>query len=378
MPIRNTLTPSPCPDGLLGGSRPRISVHQRANESPLTFIRSMPHPRDVPLRSKSWVSYLLYLFEESLACLNRETGAHYRLNLYALLPMLDHEQFDTMALLRVRTYFTCMEDNLPGLSAIVPRHDPAAYAERAYIYLLRNARDPVALISIEHAIEEMLERCPFLRDPTSTWICRPERLHVLLATTNESNVFKETKAGKLIIANSPPVFLKLFKFNWRRDGTLWIQWNCIQGNIDRLRADLRIATRGDFCFSTQDDPTHSRPFAIETLVMALLAKPSNEEFSQLQSVSAEMGRMFAGVVAELETVTRVAQIHDRLDREAINGDETNLAHFPKIDLPHTSFMDSLGTAAVLINTSPSVGRIAAAAGLIITSALAIIVYRKRM
>lgn len=385
-------------------SRKKAKQHHRANESPLTFIRSgiglvehrAKRSMDATFLGKNLglvqlaykaIEHTLYFTEESLACLNSQSGTHYRNLVYGLVPILDHEQFDTMAIRRVRTFFSSVsaveeQHPLPEMTTsaeeedderepspiplvAVPRMDPRTYSERSYVLRLSLAESPVAVISIQHAVEELLERCSFLRDPSTTWICRPERLHVLLATTDDPKISVEEKNCRKVLAstNSGPIVLRLHRFLWRRQGTLWVQWHCVQANIDRLRADLRIASGGRLdqaiTGEPEEDPTLSRPFAIETLVMAVLSKPTKEEFLQLKSVTGEMQRMFEGVTCEFNKVVRVGQIHDRLDREALNGDE-QVIFMQKRTLPtqHATFMDNLDFAAGLVKSSPSVGRIA--------------------
>lgn len=360
---RTILIPSPMssPQGSPVASSQRVlesTVRKRvrANESPLTFIRASGGAVS-PISRHGWVERVLFLGEESLACLNSESGRHYRECVYALLPMRAHEQFDTMAIRAVRTYFTNAElgDDENAPTVVVPRENFSLLGknERSYLLLLREAEQPVAQISIEHAVEELLERCPFLRDPGTTWICRPDRLHVLLATTTH-----ESDACKAVIQVTLPIELKLHKFVWRRQGTLWAQWHCTQGNIDRLRSDLRISSGGAIaqCFtpSPEEDPTLSRPFAVETLVMAVLLKPSREEFATLKIITAEMERMFEGVTARFAKVTRVSQIHDRLDREG-----TTEESFPMhpTQPPQTTFLDRVDFGLSLVRTSPTVRRI---------------------
>ena len=354
-------------------------MSHRVNESPLTFIRAVVPREAEPM---GMVERAWFEMAESAACWNRDTGTHYRECLYGLAPMREHEQFDTMLMRRLRTLFTQTTQGeqpmLPAsvlehhsiemqeeyVSVAVPKHDPRAYSERAYLLLL--GQDPVAKISIEHAIEEILEKCEFLRDPESSWISRPDRLHVLLAVTDTSNATKEERAAKRVVHNSPPVILQLHKFEWRREGTLHAQWHCVGGNIDRLRADLRIASKAVLhkCFtsSPEDQPTLSRPFAVETLVMALLVKPTPREFEQLVTVTDEMSKMFTGVTAKLGSVTRVAQLHDHLDREAMNGQEADLeldANFP--------YDDPTAAALRLVKTSPTIKRLVGASAMVLVS-----------
>ena len=405
---------------------------QRANESPLTFIRSQNstnlglgkiHDNDedegAKLRRHQWLERILFFCEESMACLNAESGTHLRDSIYTLLPMLDHEQFDTMGIRRVRNFFayiptpTNLEElkvtmlppsALPDLTSgeedegnefppilrdgvpmtAVPKMDSKAYSERSYILRLSLADEPeVAIISIEHAIEELLERCPFLRDPSTTWVSRPSKLHVLLATTSSSNVTKEIRQCKNVAHASSPIKLKLKRLIWRRQGTLWVQWHCSQGNVDRLRADLRIASGGTvsqtFTPLPEENPSLGRPFALETLVMATLQKPTKEEFAQLVRVTSDMQRMFEGVTVKFSKIARVCQIHNQLDRDALNGEQT------LIDLatnPHKhaeSFVDQLSRAYFLTTHSPSVGRIVLSAALstaVIGAVATTFIYRK--
>ena len=413
--------------------RMRPQPNQRANESPLTFIRSSAHPsrldvvpakRGLVEAATGSLEHLLLLCEESIACLNSQSGTLYRTSVYGLLPMLEHEQFDTMAIRRVRTFFSSVpatqtappsalpdltssteedEDDDDGVSGTddgsstvsapltpmpmvaVPRLDAQAYSERSYVLRLALAEQPVARISIEHTVEELLERCAFLRDPGSTWITRPDRLHVLLATTDHPNVTREERrCRRLIHSLTGPVELKLHRLMWRRQGTLWVQWHCVGGNIDRLRADLRIASGGRieqvFTGSPEQDPTLSRPFAVETLIMAVLNKPTKDEFLQLKTVTGEMQRMFHGVTATFTNVARVSQIHDRLDRDGVMEDEVIEMGKPKrLPSAHAeSFMDRLDLGWDLMRTSPSVGRICAvvASGLLVSSVGALFIIKR--
>ncbi len=423
---RSTGTPSLSAAG--GGSvrlrkRQKNSRTHRANESPLTFIRSSPPPSisvnhpivggsssSSSVSTRMWSSstssssppiveyirrkfeHAMFFAEESVACLNSDSGTHFRNAVYDLQPMFEYEQFDTMAVRKIRNFFQAVvpggethgtlefltsEEETGGASdepsssprtspaplVAIPRMDPNCYSDRWYVLFLRDAQEPIARIAIEHTIDELLERCPFLRDPSSTWISRPDRLHVSLAFTTDSNVSREEKNCKYVIENSDQMELRLHKFMWRRQGTLWAQWHCVRGNIDRLRSDLRIASRGSNVFTDtpEDDPTSSRPFGIETLIMSVLFKPTKDEFTQIQLVTDEMQRMFSGVVARIDRVHRISQLHDRIDKESVNGvDEyfdlvkTQLQNRP-ID---ESFVDKLARGIHLLNTSPSVFRLA--------------------
>ena len=384
--------------------RQKNSRTHRANESPLTFIRSSPPPIAAvnPPSSRVWSAspslpivesirrkfeHAMFFAEESVACLNSDSGTHFRNAVYDLQPMLEYEQFDTMAVRKIRAFFTAVvpggdmhgsmefltseeevESDEPAASprtspaplVAIPRKDPNCYGDRWYVFFLRDAQQPIARIAIEHTIDELLERCPFLRDPSSTWISRPDRLHVALAFTTDANVTREAKQCKLVIENSNEIELRLHKFMWRRQGTLWAQWHCVGGNIDRLRSDLRIASGGSMMFTDipENDPTSSRPFAIETLIMSVLFKPTKDEFSQIQLVTDEMQRMFAGVVAQLDCVHRISQLHDRIDKESVNGID-EFFHLKKENhRGDDSFVDKLARTIHLLQTSPSVFRIA--------------------
>lgn len=388
--------------------RQKNSRTHRANESPLTFIRSSPPPGPLDqhlanssfVTSRIWSSsssppivefirrkfeHAMFFAEESVACLNSDSGTHFRNTVYDLAPMLEYEQFDTMAVRKIRSLFTAIvpgtseQANLefltseeeagedepaasPGQQLVaIPRMDPNCYGDRWYVFFLRDAIQPIAKIAIEHTIDELLERCSFLRDPACTWISRPDRLHVSLAFTTDTNVTREQRECKLVIENSEEIDLRLHKLMWRRQGTLWAQWHCVGGNIDRLRSDLRIASRGGMMFTDtpEDDPTMSRPFAIETLIMSVLFKPTKDEFLQLKIVTDEMQRMFSGVVAKLNRVHRIGQLHDRIDKESVNEVE-EFIDLKKINISETradSFVDRIGKAWFLIRTSPSVFRI---------------------
>lgn len=396
--VRQILIPSPSPSPELARSTRTRKKLRRANESPLTFIRSHDlgtsgSRLDAKVGQKlslsdhlgQWMQRALFYSEESLACLNAQSGTQFRHSVYGLLPMMEHEQFDTMGIRQARNFFSSVpagpvpamadfvssneEEEEPEITGVeparigvplaaVPRLDPDAYAERSYVFRLSEAEEPVALISIEHAIEELLERCSFLRDPATTWVCRPDKLHVLLATTAAPNVTREEKNCKGVIDATPaPVTLVLHRFMWRRQGTLWVQWHCVSGNIDRLRADLRAASGGSssltFTNRPEDDLHLSRPFAVETLVMALLQKPTKDEFAQLMSVTNDMQRMFSGVSVKFSSVSRLARIHDRLDRDAL--DESSLM----LDLtvrPTDSVIERLALGVYIARTSPAVKR----------------------
>lgn len=356
----------------------RAAPSRKVTESPLTFIRTSAADVDFSVSSseKSVVSSLtdivtkglddfLFLFEESVAVLNAQSGSSYRYSVYGLVPMMDHEQFDTMGIRRVRKLFSSVTLEPPAQGVLaIPNLDPQAYIERSYVLRLSEATDPVGVISIQHAVEELLERCSFLRDPSATWICRPERLHVLLATTSrDHDVAKEKRrCARIINTTCGPIELKLHRFMWRRQGTLWVQWHCSGGNIDRLRADLRIASRGrvneTFTGSPEEDCSQlGRPFALETLVMALLEKPSKEEFATLTKVTEDMQKMFEGIRVSFNSVARVAQIHDRLERDGLDESRIALAPVRLAGGPQT-WIDRLGFAWYLTRTSPSVRRIA--------------------
>ena len=337
---------------------------RRGNESPLTFIRS--HPDSKIFKSNyyssrtnvaaKWLEQALFFCEESMASLNSQSGTQFRESIYCLHPMLDHEQFDTMGIRLLGNYFVSDEKVFA-----VPRLDPQAYSERYYLLRLSEAEEPVAVISIQHAIEELLERCVFLRDPSTTWVCRPSKLHVLLATTTFANVTEEERQCKKVAHATSPVQLKLKRFMWRRQGTLWVQWHCTQGNVDRLRADLRIASGGTVrqCFTPvpEEDPCLGRPFALETLVMATLQKPTKEEFSQLVRVTGDMQRMFEGVTVNFTKIARVCQIHDQLDRDALNGEQSLIQLAPSPQIPPQTFVDHISRSFFLATHSPSVRRI---------------------
>jgi hypothetical protein len=342
---------------------------------------------------------IFFYCEESLACLNAQSGTHFRHSVYGLLPMMEHEQFDTMGIRRARNFFSSLplsgpsdigpsepitvlseeeEPEIAGLEqtgplAAVPRLDPEAYAERSYVLRIAQADEPVALISLEHAIEELLERCTFLRDPGTTWVCRPDKLHVLLATTAASNVTQEERECRRVAASTPaPVELVLHRFMWRRQGTLWVQWHCVKGNVDRLRADLRMASGGasrlTFTNRPEEDLHLSRPFAVETLVMALLQKPTKEEFAQLTAVTKDMQRMFGGVSARFSKVSRVSRIHDRLDRDGL---DESLIQMDTTVRPTDSMAEQLEYAFFIARTSRSVRRMASLAAVVAVTAGAV-------
>jgi hypothetical protein len=347
---------------------PPSGKNRKVTESPLTFIRtidtdekSVRSPQNVILKA---VNDLLFVFEESIAVLNSQSGTLYRRSLYGLLPMMEYEQFDTMGIRLLRKLFSEMVlDESASLVSAVPRLDPEAYIERSYVLRLSQASDPVGVISIQHAVEELLERCEFLRDPSATWICRPDKLHVLLASTSrDHDVAKEKRRCAAVINTScGPIELQLERFMWRRQGTLWVQWHCKKGNIDRLRADLRLASRGrvnETYTGSPDEGLLSRPFTIETLVLGLLEKPHPDEFVQLRKVTDDMQKMFQGICVSFNSVTRIAQIHDRLERDGL--DETHLALAPARlnGNDNVSWVDRAGLAWHLTRTSPSVRRIA--------------------
>lgn len=406
--------------------RMKKTKKRRVNESPLTFIRS--HSFGGSSRTDEsnrkihrfadilhqYIENVLFFCEESMACLNGESGTHFRDSIYNLHPILDHEQFDTMGIRRLRSYFVSVPannqqeqfppfldlNNINSSSAeegdeaeeflingtpmtAVPRMDPRAYSERSYILRLSQAEEPVAIISIQHAIEELLERCAFLRDPSTTWVCRPDKLHVLLATTSHANVTREERQCKKVAHATSPLKLKLKRFMWRRQGTLWVQWHCAEGNVDRLRADLRIASGGTvsqtFTASPEENPCIGRPFALETLVMATLQKPTKEEFAQLVRVTSDMQRMFEGVTVNFTKIARVAQIHDQLDRDALNGEQSLIDLAPNPVKRAESFVDHFSRAYFLTTTSPSVGRVVLTSGfsaIFVAAVATAFIYRK--
>lgn len=337
---------------------------RRITESPLTFIRTSggsEEPTEVEpleLEESGFFQNLIFFSEEALAVLNAQSGSSYRQSVYGLLPMMDHEQFDTMGIRRTRNFFEIQP--LTGGSLAVPRMDPSAYVQRCYVLRLSKAVEPVASISLQHAVEELLERCRFLRNPAVAWICRPDKLHIVLARTSHSNVAKEKRrCARVVNSCCGPIELRLERFVWKRDGTLWAQWHCMRGNIDRLRADLRIASRGAL----------TSPFAIESLVMAVLQKPSHEEFETIQKITQEMQRMFQGVSASFNSVSRVGQIHDHLERDGMEETEIALAPSRNSD---GSFVDQIGFAWYLTKTSPSVRRVVGMSSVSVLAGLALV------
>jgi len=323
---------------------------RRITESPLTYIRTAASAdteeiEKFELEEPGFFQNLIFFSEEALAVLNAQSGSSYRQSVYGRLPMMDHEQFDTMGIRRTRNFFEIQPLAGSTGSLAVPRLDPSAYVQRCYVLRLSKAVEPVASISLQHVVEELLERCKFLRNPAVAWICRPDKLHVVLARTSHANVAKEKRnCTKVINICCGPIELRLERFVWKRDGTLWAQWHCMRGNIDRLRADLRIASRGAL----------SSPFAIESLVMGVLQKPSHEEFESIQKITQDMQRMFQGVQASFNSVSRVAQIHDHLERDGLEETEIALAPPRNSD---GSFVDQLSFAWYLTRTSPSVRRV---------------------
>jgi hypothetical protein len=368
----------------------RIHRKHRANESPMTFVRSAPvgSPPSVyqsrrleafsaPTGRWGWWDRVLFFAEESVACMSAASGTHYRESMYQ---WDQFTQFDTMSVRRVRNFFHSvptgwqlpegmMTSSRSSVSSsgddpqvVVPRLDSQSYSERYYLFRLESATDPVATISIEHVIEELLERCSFLRDPGSTWISRPDRLHVVLAATESVNVTREIRRCKRVLSGSAPIELTLARLMWRGQGTLWAQWHCTGGNIDRLRADLRIASGGSaskiFTSCPNDDPTLSRPFAVETLIMAALFKPTKDELEELKKVTAEMQRMFQGITAKFESVSRVSRVHDKIDKEGGEEVEFVLEKATGETSGTVSFVDRFDLAWFLVRKSPSCQRIA--------------------
>jgi hypothetical protein len=91
--------------------------------------------------------------------------------------------------------------------------------------------------------------------------------------------------------------------------------------------------------------------------MALLEKPSKEEFATLTKVTEDMQKMFEGIRVSFNSVARVAQIHDRLERDGLDESRIALAPVRLAGGPQT-WIDRLGFAWYLTRTSPSVRRIA--------------------
>lgn len=320
---------------------------RRITESPLTYIRTGSEELTADsetkymFRRKFFSQYVLFPFEEAVAVLNSKSGSTYRRSIYGLLPMMDHEQFDTMGIRQTRQFFS-IEQFSGGFSA-VPRMDPSAYIQRCYLFRLAKALEPVGLISLQHVVEELLERCRFLRNPSVAWICNPDKLHVLLGSTSHENVAREKrKCMRVINACCGPIDLELNRLTWRPDGTLWAQWDCTRGNIDRLRADIRIGSKGGI--------VSSPPFAIETLIMAILEKPNRNEFNEIQKLTEEMQQMFKGISISFNSVSRVAQIHDHLELDGIDEIEIALA-------PSRPVVDDAAHAWYVATTSPSVRRV---------------------
>jgi hypothetical protein len=329
---------------------------RRVTESPLAYIRTSAaefEPDGFSLTEEptgptfqAFFQNMFFFSEEALAVLNAVSGTRYRQSVYGLLPMMDHEQFDSIGIRRTRSFFS-VEPLGTGGSLAVPRMDSSAYVQRCYVLRLSNAMEPVGTISLQHVVEELLERCRFLRNPAVAWICRPHKLHVLLAMSNATNVVKEKRrCARIVNSCCGPIELRLHRLVWKREGTLWAQWHCVRGNIDRLRADLRIASNGVL---------GSSPFSIETLVLAVLQKPNQMEYEEIQKITQDMQRMFEGVCVSFNSVSRVAQIHDQFERDGM--DETEIALAPA-RISDGSFVDQLSFAWYLVRTSPSVRRIA--------------------
>jgi hypothetical protein len=141
---------------------------------------------------------------------------------------------------------------------------------------------------------------------------------------------------------------------------------------------LRIGSGGEKIFTgnPEEDPTRSRPFAIETLIMSILFKPNRDEYNHLARVTDEMQRMFEGVTCQFDRVHRISQLHDRLDKD---GAEDFVIDMKPPGNPVITFMDKVDYSWGLVLTSPSVGRIALAtsAGIFLLGA-AIVLLRGRM
>ena len=113
------------------------------------------------------------------------------------------------------------------------------------------------------------------------------------------------------------------------------------------------------------------PFAIETLVMSILEKPTKIEFNEILKITDDMQRMFEGISMSFNSVSRVAQIHDHLERDGIEETEIALA-------PPPGSVDDMGYAWYLATTSPSVRRVLGTATVGILSGLALVyVIRRR-
>jgi hypothetical protein len=102
--------------------------------------------------------------------------------------------------------------------------------------------------------------------------------------------------------------------------------------------------------------------------MSILFKPTRDEYTQLMNVTNEMQRMFEDVTCHLDTVHRISQIHDRLDKD---GGSDEIIQIKRRNLVSVlTFMDKVDHGVDLVLNSPSVGRIAlaATAGLVVIAA----------
>ena len=342
----------------------------RAHESPLTFLRS---------RERQVVSEISYWADETFAVLAASRGAAARNKIFARQEIGPHEGLDTLAVRRLQRFFTWIEigkqqgspqeghldeipEDQPDSAPSSPSHRPLAAVgrrsprpETSYCLFFRES--PAALGILEHAIERILAVSDFLRDPANAWVCPPHQIHIpLTSTAGRKQGAEDREMIASLISATSPITLNLHRLVWRRNGTLWAQWAVEKGNIDRLRADLRIATGTSHQFEMDgEDPTKNRPLAVESLIMAVVHTPSGSDFRGLRAVTDVLNEELSGTRVEFLNVLRVSGEVTPIDRVGVSYDKLSLMReYPRVEGDINRILWGLH----LIRWSPSVRRIA--------------------
>ena len=312
---------------------------------------------DVP--EKSLHARRVGLFLATVKCGERSggsrTGWRFRVRrLYetADLELQVHETLDTLAVRGPQTWFSWQHSAVAGASARL-----AVKPDNRKSYVLKLKDDDVAVAVLTNVVERIAETVPFLADPNNCWTCEASEMHILLSSHSARNDLLDLTPARRVCLCSSPVELRLAKLVWRRNGTLWAQWRVVRGNVDRLRADLRVVSgasvAGTFARTTED-PTRTRPFFVECLVMAVLHKPSSGDFRAVRALTEQLSAAFADTPCLLKHVYRLRSELCPLDRTGLYDVLPLMSQFPVIE----GDLNRLIWGAKVLQASPCVRRIA--------------------
>ena len=297
---------------IISGSPRKQHPPNRANESPLTFLRfkneNNSFIKNPNIFKALKQSALLRFFDQSIACISSSHGDRIRQSIY----MAEEEypdQLDTMALRKTQSFFTWKD----GIAAAVTTDENKSHQTVS----LRIADSKSATACIEHCIERLFESSPFLSDPNNVFIVPTSRIHIVMS-------FSDRRGMKKICGSSSPVELSFVKLMWRRTGVICVQWKVTRGNVDRLRCDLN---------GWMD-------FVIESVIGYSLHKPSPTDYLLAISMISELNHQFTGLTAEFYHLHKINEVFPLLEQ------------FPDT----TTDIGKLLWSAHLLTHSPSISR----------------------